>query len=76
MGKTASSIKRLFAAGEDEVYQAVENDGMKISHDDYSDDDGDYTEELYMIIRADAMSDVISDFLIVDYANTAYGENN
>ena len=52
---------RLFTAGEDELDEPFENDGVEVGHDKEAKSDGDNAEDFDVIVRADAVGKVFCD---------------
>lgn len=48
---------------------------MKVGHNEKAEDDGDDAKKLNAIVGADAMGDIIGDFLIKENTGAAGGEN-
>lgn len=48
---------------------------MEAGHDEKTNNDGDDAEKLDVVVRADAMGDVVGNFLVKNDAGAAGGEN-
>ena len=49
---------------------------MEVGHDEEAESDGDDAEELDVVVRVDAIGDVVADLLVKDDASAAGGEDN
>ena len=66
---------RLFTAGEDELDEPFENDGVEVGHDKEAKSDGDDAEDFDVIVRADAVGKVFCDLAVKNDASPASGKN-
>lgn len=61
--------------GEDETDEGFEDGNVEVSHDEKAERDGDDAEELDVVVGADAVGEVVADFLVEDDAGAAGGED-
>lgn len=74
MGEAESALG-LFFGGEDEAKKPFEKDGVEVGHDEKAENDGDDAEELDVVVRVDAVGDVVSDLAVENDTSSAGGEN-